>query len=113
MPKPEARKVIRGCRVPGSAFGFRASGFFRHSCFGIRAYLPMVLRLLTPGLCTMLVDFGRPASRSLGVPVGGAADRWSLALGNGLVGNPPDTAALEINLAGPTLRADVELACVL
>ena len=73
----------------------------------------MVLRLLTPGLHTLLVDFGRPAARSLGVPVGGAADRWSLALGNGLVGNPPDTAALEINLAGPTLRADVELACVL
>ncbi len=61
----------------------------------------------------MLVDFGRPASRSLGVPVGGAADRWSLALGNGLVGNPPDAAALEINLAGPTLCADVGLACVL
>lgn len=73
----------------------------------------MVLRLLTPGLCTMLVDFGRSASRSLGVPVGGAADRWSLALGNGLVGNPPDAPALEINLAGPTLCADVELACVL
>ena len=61
----------------------------------------------------MLVDFGRLASRSLGVPVGGAADRWSLALGNGLVGNLPDTPALEINLAGPTLRADEELACVL
>lgn len=73
----------------------------------------MSLRLLTAGLHTMLVDFGRPASRSLGVPMGGAADRWSLALGNGLVGNPPDMTALEINLAGPTLRADVELACVL
>jgi 5-oxoprolinase (ATP-hydrolysing) subunit C len=72
----------------------------------------MTLRLLTPGLCTMLVDFGRAKSRSLGVPVGGAADRWSLALGNALVGNAPQTPALEIGLAGPTVAADCDLACV-
>jgi len=60
----------------------------------------------------MLVDYGRPDYRSLGVPVGGAADRFSLALGNGLVGNPPDAAALEITLSGPTLQADTPLACV-
>jgi antagonist of KipI len=72
----------------------------------------MTLRVLQPGLHTLLVDFGRPASRSLGVPVGGAADRFSLALGNALVGNPPNTPALEITLAGPTLQADCDLACV-
>jgi antagonist of KipI len=71
------------------------------------------LRLLSAGLCTLVVDAGRPRSRSLGVPVGGAADRRSLALGNALVGNPPDAAALEICLAGPTLVADCSLACVL
>jgi 5-oxoprolinase (ATP-hydrolysing) subunit C len=47
------------------------------------------------------------------VPLGGAADRFALALGNALVGNPPDAAALEISLSGPTLAADGELACVL
>jgi antagonist of KipI len=47
------------------------------------------------------------------VPVGGAADRAALALGNGLVGNPPDAPALEISLAGPTLTSDHTLACVL
>lgn len=72
----------------------------------------MPLRLVTPGLYTLLVDRGRPGSRSLGVPVGGAADRWALALGNALVGNPPGTPALEITLAGPTLVAEEELACV-
>jgi antagonist of KipI len=72
----------------------------------------MTLRLLTPGLCTLLVDYGRPASRSLGVPVGGAADRWSLALGNALVGNPPNAAALEISLAGPVIQAHCDVACV-
>jgi 5-oxoprolinase (ATP-hydrolysing) subunit C len=59
------------------------------------------------------VDHGRPRTRSLGVPLGGAADRFALALGNALVGNPPDAAALEISLSGPTLTADGELACVL
>jgi antagonist of KipI len=73
----------------------------------------MSLRVLEAGLQTLLVDFGRPASRSLGVPIGGAADRWSLALGNALVGNPPDAAALEITLAGPTLQAEAQVAGVL
>lgn len=59
------------------------------------------------------MDGGRPRTRSLGVPLGGAADRTALALGNGLVGNPPATAALEVCLSGPTLLADVDLACVL
>jgi len=72
----------------------------------------MGFRIIEPGLFTLLVDYGRPRSRSLGVPVGGAADRTSLALGNGLVGNPPDAAALEIALAGPTLQAETDLPCV-
>ena len=71
------------------------------------------LRLLSPGLCTLLVDRGRPGYRGLGVPAGGAADRFALAIGNALVGNPPDTAALEISLNGPTLTTDSNLACVL
>jgi antagonist of KipI len=70
------------------------------------------LKVLAPGLCTLVVDHGRPRARSLGVPVGGAADRASLDLGNALVGNPPDAAALEVTLAGPTLEAGGELACV-
>ena len=73
----------------------------------------MSLRVLEPGLQTLVVDFGRPGSRSLGVPVGGAADRWSLTLGNALVGNPPDAAALEICLAGPMLKAGCNLGCVI
>jgi biotin-dependent carboxylase-like uncharacterized protein len=72
-----------------------------------------VLTLLAPGLCTLVVDHGRPAARSFGVPVGGAADRWSLAIGNALVGNAPETAALEICLSGPTLQSTCPLACVL
>jgi antagonist of KipI len=72
----------------------------------------MSLRVLEPGLQTLVVDFGRPHCRSLGVPVGGAADRTSLALGNALLGNPPDAAALEFCLNGPVLEAHRQLACV-
>lgn len=71
------------------------------------------LSVIAPGIYSLLVDFGQPRSRSLGVPVGGAADRASLSIGNALVGNAPDAVALEISLAGPTLRADAELAAVL
>jgi antagonist of KipI len=72
----------------------------------------MSLRVLEPGLYSLLVDQGRPRTRSLGVPVGGAADQTALALGNALVGNPPGAAALEITLAGPTLQADADVAAV-
>lgn len=72
----------------------------------------MSLTVLSPGLYSLLVDHGRPASRALGVPVGGAADRAALALGNALVGNPPAAVALELTLAGPVLRADHRTAAV-
>src|SRR5437660_631593 len=73
----------------------------------------MSLIVLEPGLESHIVDLGRPRTRSLGVPVGGAADRRSLILGNSLIGNPPDAAALEIALKGPRLRADADVGCVL
>jgi biotin-dependent carboxylase-like uncharacterized protein len=71
----------------------------------------MTLRVLDPGLHTLIVDYGRPGSRSLGVAVGGAADRFALSIGNALVGNRPNTPALEISLAGPTVEAECDLAC--
>ncbi len=73
----------------------------------------MSLIVLESGLASRIVDGGRPRSRSLGVSVGGAADRRSLALGNSLVGNPADAAALEIALKGPRLRAEADVGCVL
>jgi len=72
----------------------------------------MPLRVLEPGLYSLLVDQGRPRTRSLGVPVGGAADQTALALGNALAGNPPDAVALEITLAGPTLQAEADVGAV-
>ncbi len=65
----------------------------------------MSLLVIDPGLHTLVVDSGRPGARSLGVPLGGAADQFSWLLGNLLIGNPPDAPALEFSLMGPTLEA--------
>lgn len=64
------------------------------------------------GWQTQVVDPGRPHCRGLGLPLGGAADRAALMLGNALVGNPADAAALEICLTGPTLAVDAPIAAV-
>ncbi len=72
----------------------------------------MALRVITPGLFSLPVGLARPGRRALGVPPGGAADVASLMLGNALVGNPPDTPAVELTLLGPTLRADADTGCV-
>lgn len=63
------------------------------------------LEVLDGGLLTTIQDGGRPDWTHVGVPEGGAADRWSLALANHLVGNSAHAAALEMTLVGPTLRA--------
>jgi biotin-dependent carboxylase-like uncharacterized protein len=74
----------------------------------------MSLRVLHPGTFSLLVDGGRPGTRSLGVPLGGAADRMAWEFGNALVGNRPDSVALEIALSGPTLIADSDVSgCIL
>jgi len=65
-----------------------------------------------PGMMTLLVDGGRLRTRSLGMPVGGAADRGAISFGNALVGNPRSTLALEITLSGPTLEATQPVAGV-
>lgn len=72
----------------------------------------MSLRVLSPGVCSLVVDAGRPWARPLGVAVGGAADAESLAIGNALLGNPPHAPSLEIALVGPTLVAESDVAFV-
>ena len=68
-----------------------------------------MLEVLEPGLLTTVQDAGRPDWTHLGVPVGGACDRWSLAVANLVIGNDGAAAALEMTLVGPRLEivADV------
>ncbi len=62
-----------------------------------------LLGVLDGGLLTTVQDAGRPDWTHLGVPESGAADPWSLAVANLLVGNDAGFAALEMTLVGPTL----------
>jgi biotin-dependent carboxylase-like uncharacterized protein len=66
------------------------------------------LRVLAPGLLTTIQDLGRPGYQSRGIPVSGALDRVGLHAANVLVGNPPETGALEVAYAGPTLAVDAD-----
>ena len=65
----------------------------------------MILDVVDGGLLTTVQDGGRPEWTHLGVPESGAADPWSLAVANLLLGNAPIDAALEITIGGPTLVA--------
>jgi biotin-dependent carboxylase-like uncharacterized protein len=69
------------------------------------------LVVIDAGLEARVVDAGRPRSRRLGVPIGGAADRAALALANALVGNPRAAAGIEIAVKGPIVRAEADIAC--
>lgn len=56
-----------------------------------------------PGLLTTVQDLGRWGHQDVGVPVSGAMDPFAHRLANGLVGNAPGDATLEVTLAGPTI----------
>ncbi|WP_418790039.1 biotin-dependent carboxyltransferase family protein [Phosphitispora sp. TUW77] len=57
--------------------------------------------VIRQGFLTTVQDLGRFGNRHMGIPVSGAADCWALITANGLVGNEPGAACLEITLSGP------------
>jgi biotin-dependent carboxylase-like uncharacterized protein len=64
------------------------------------------LKVIAPGMLTTLQDLGRFGFQHLGIPVSGALDCISLRAANLIVGNPADTAALEMAFQGPTLAVE-------
>lgn len=72
-----------------------------------------VIEVLRPGLLTTVQDRGRVGSQKFGVPTSGAVDEIALRVGNILVGNPQDAAALEITARGPRLRLRADLVLAL
>lgn len=64
----------------------------------------VVARVIHSGLMTTIQDLGRPGTRHLGIPCGGAMDRLSHRLANRLVGNPETAATLEMTLTGEVLQ---------
>ena len=63
----------------------------------------MSLRIVQPGLLTTVQDRGRHGLQHIGVVPCGAMDPVALELANGLVGNRPDEAVLEITVLGPEI----------
>jgi biotin-dependent carboxylase-like uncharacterized protein len=58
------------------------------------------LTVEAPGLLTTVQDLGRPGCGVRGISPSGAADPVALQLGNLLLGNAPEAAALEMTLMG-------------
>jgi KipI family sensor histidine kinase inhibitor len=63
------------------------------------------LRVLSPGIHSLIQDLGRQGHSALGVSAAGALDRASLRRANRLVGNAPSAAAIETVSGGLRLQA--------
>lgn len=64
----------------------------------------MAIKVIAPGLATTVQDLGRPGYYHLGIPLGGAMDRFALHCANLLVGNDEGAACLECVFMGPELE---------
>lgn len=64
----------------------------------------MPLKIIKPGLSTTIQDLGRPGYFHLGIPIGGAMDRYALRAANMLVGNDEGAAGLEAVFMGPEIE---------
>ncbi|MGD0491934.1 MAG: urea carboxylase [Steroidobacteraceae bacterium] len=87
---------------------FAAGGLTTRALEGF-AYAARTLEVLSAGTQTTVQDHpGRLGYWCVGVPPSGPMDHWSFRLANRAVGNPPDAAALEITMAGPTLKFNAD-----
>jgi urea carboxylase len=68
-------------------------------------YRPATVDVIEPGVQSSIQDWpGRTGYWDVGVPPSGPMDALALRLANRLAGNEEGTAALELTVAGPTLR---------
>jgi len=93
--------------APGDSVQFAPSAYEP----GVQDVQPMSTTPRTPAFevvaapsLTTVQDLGRPGLAHLGVSRGGAFDPISAVRANALVGNPPQSAVLEMTWNGPTLR---------
>ncbi|WP_439608543.1 5-oxoprolinase/urea amidolyase family protein [Hydrogenophaga sp.] len=72
-------------------------------------FKPRTIDVIEPGVQTSVQDWpGRQGYWDVGVPPSGPMDAHAHRAANALVGNAADAAALEITLAGPTLRFNTD-----
>jgi biotin-dependent carboxylase-like uncharacterized protein len=62
------------------------------------------ISVLTAGAYTTVQDKGRYGYQQMGIPVSGVLDAFAFRAANILVGNPDDSAVLEITIMGPRLE---------
>jgi urea carboxylase len=80
-------------------------GAMTTATLGDFAFAPRTVEVLSGGTQTSLQDWpGRIGYWDVGVPPSGPMDDRSFRLANRLLGNPEGVGALEVTLAGPTLR---------
>lgn len=72
-----------------------------------------MIHVKSPGLLTTVQDLGRAGYGELGVSASGAADTIALRIGNRLVGNREDAAAVEMTLLGGTFEFDQDCVAAL
>jgi len=68
----------------------------------------MAIKVTKAGLSTTIQDLGRPGYFHLGIPEGGAMDRFALRVANMLVGNDEGAACLEAVFMGPELTFEAD-----
>jgi urea carboxylase len=91
-----------------------ASGGMTTRALDSFAYAPRTIEVMVAGTQTTVQDYpGRIGYWNVGVPPSGPMDDLSFRLGNRALGNPPDTAALEITVSGPILKFNTDaLVCL-
>lgn len=72
-----------------------------------------MLRVISPGMQTSVQDLGRAGFADQGLSLSGAADGFSLRLGNRLVGNCDGDAGIEMTLVGGVFEADADVRAAL
>ena len=82
-----------------------AAGDVTTAALNTFAFAPKGIEVLSPGAQSSLQELpGRLGLWHVGVPPSGPMDARSHRNANRMVGNPPDTSALEMTMTGPTLR---------
>ncbi|MFM0195524.1 urea carboxylase [Paraburkholderia strydomiana] len=86
-----------------------ASGEPWTRCLEGLKYRASTIEVVSGGTQTTVQDFpGRQGFWAVGIPPSGPMDDRAIRLGNRLLGNAPEAAALEITMSGPTLRFNTD-----
>ncbi|MCC8395560.1 urea carboxylase [Paraburkholderia sp. MMS20-SJTR3] len=86
-----------------------ASGEPWTRCLETLRYRACTVEVLSGGTLTTVQDYpGRLGYWAVGIPPSGPMDERSMRLGNRLLGNAADAAALEVTMSGPTLRFNTD-----